>query len=173
MGHRMTHRVEDTRRAEPTVVPDELWNPFPSERLQMAYIKPASPVQAPDPRTVSMSSRSLSHLDGVDPRLAMLVGVVSLETEYDFIVIDGLRTLAEQRVLLQRGVTRTLDSYHITGHAIDVAIWHEGKVQWVPEMYRVLAQRFKKAATAMSIDLKCGVDFKSFFDGPHFQVSRN
>ena len=60
-------------------------------------------------------------LDGVDPRL---VGICRMAIKVmDFKVIDGLRTLEEQKINVARGKSWTLDSKHLDGLAVDLAPW--------------------------------------------------
>jgi len=163
-----------------TEVPMSVWaDPFPTARMEMAYgaSGPAPvdgedlfPARYKDHKFYNLSERSFHNLSGVDPRLVAVIGTAIIDSPFDFIVIDGLRTRDEQRRLLSEGKTKTLNSRHLTGHAVDLAIWHEGEVKWVPEMYRILARHVLGVAERHGVPLEWGGDFREFFDGPHFQL---
>ena len=57
---------------------------------------------------------------GVDERLIIFATAVLLELyEHDITVTSGKRSLQEQRILVEKGVSKTLNSKHLTGKAID------------------------------------------------------
>ena len=117
----------------------------------------------------SLGKRSLENLEGVHPDLVAVVERAIEITEQDFTVIEGLRSVERQRELLNAGKSTTMNSRHITGHAVDICPW---PVSWVwPEFYPI-ADAMKQAAEELDIDLQWGGDWKSFPDAPHFQLSR-
>lgn len=126
------------------------------------------------------SARSLNNLRGVHPDLQKVARYALEITDVDFMVIDGLRTLEEQRILVLSGKSRTLNSRHLTGHAIDCIPWGDfdcdgdidGKdlFDFWPQ-YKKMAGAFKVAAVHYDIDLQWGGDWLTFVDGPHFQLS--
>lgn len=119
------------------------------------------------------SLRSLKNLDGVHPNLVAVAKLALTYTEVDFVVIEGVRNRRRQEQLVKSGASQTLDSYHLTGHAIDVAAWANGQISWAWPHYHKIADAFKRAAEELCVDLTWGGDWKSFQDGPHFQISRN
>jgi hypothetical protein len=70
------------------------------------------------------------------------------------------------------GASQTLNSRHLTGHAIDFVIWADGKVSWAWPQFHVIADAFKEAAKRLQVDIDWGGDWKTFKDGPHIQLSR-
>ena len=119
-----------------------------------------------------LSQRSISNLEGVHPDLVKVVHRAIEITEVDFIVTEGLRSEARQRNLYKQGKSKTLNSRHLTGHAIDVAaISEENEVTWKKGYYYKISKAMKKAAEENNIDLEWGGDWKSFYDGVHFQLS--
>ena len=92
------------------------------------------------------------------------------DAETGFIVTCGLRTLAEQKVLVAKGASKTLRSRHLTGHAVDLAATIGGKVRWDWPLYDRLAKAMKTAAKAEKVPLEAGADWVKFRDGPHFQL---
>lgn len=88
----------------------------------------------------------------------------------EFIVTEGMRTLARQQQLLAKGATRTLHSRHLTGHAVDLAALVNAEVRWDWPLYTLLAQAMKAAAAAEAVPIEWGGDWRTFKDGPHFQL---
>lgn len=118
-----------------------------------------------------LSSRSYSNLKGVDPRLVVVIGTAIQNSPYDFMVIEGLRTKERQQKLFDQGRSKTLNSRHLTGHAVDLAIWKDGKVNWKPELYIELSDHIKEIADEHRVNIEWGGDWTGFFDGVHFQLS--
>ena len=65
-----------------------------------------------------LSKRSQKELIGVHPMLAFVVTEAIKVTKQDFMVLDGIRSTKEQRKLVNRGVSKTMDSYHLYGLAV-------------------------------------------------------
>ena len=118
------------------------------------------------------SSRSLRNLEGVHPDLVAVAHRALQVTEIDFLVTEGLRTREKQIELVRAGASRTTRSRHLTGHAIDVAAWVAGEVRWDWPLYEELSRTFKRAALELKIPIVWGGDWKSFRDGPHYELSR-
>jgi hypothetical protein len=76
------------------------------------------------------SKRSLTNLEGVHHDLVELAHLALSMSPIDFVVIDGVRTIEEQRILVAKGKSKTMDSRHLTGHAIDIAAWMNGAISW-------------------------------------------
>lgn len=117
-----------------------------------------------------LSNRSLERLSGVHPDLVKVVEAAINFTEVDFGVTCGLRTADEQRKLLAEGKSKTMKSRHLTGHAVDLAAYVDGKVTWEWDEYEKIAKAMKTAAEALSVPIEWGGDWMSFKDGPHFQL---
>ena len=119
-----------------------------------------------------LSQRSRAALQGVHPDLVAVV-YASLElTPVDFMVTEGLRTAARQAELVRAGASRTLNSRHLTGHAVDVAAWVGGQVRWDWPLYPRIAEAFKAAAKGRGVRLIWGGDWPRLRDGPHFELDR-
>ena len=117
-----------------------------------------------------LDARSLKRLEGVHEDL---VKVVKLAIDYSpntFIVTEGLRTLERQKQLLAAGASQTLRSRHLTGHAVDLAVKVGSEIRWDWPLYSALAVVMKDAAKQLNIPLEWGGDWKTFKDGPHFQL---
>lgn len=117
----------------------------------------------------NLSQRSMQHLSGVHPDLIAVVKRAIQITEQDFSVIEGVRNINRQRELVAKGASTTMNSRHLTGHAVDLAPY---PVNWDWEYFYPIADAMKAAADELEVDLEWGGDWKSFPDGPHFQLSR-
>ena len=65
------------------------------------------------------SKRSLSRLETCNPYLQYLFK--EIVKNFDCSILEGKRSLEDQKELLKEGATKTLDSAHLTGDAVDVA----------------------------------------------------
>jgi peptidoglycan L-alanyl-D-glutamate endopeptidase CwlK len=119
---------------------------------------------------MNLDDRSLKRLEGVHPDLVAVVLGAAQITEVDFIVTEGLRTKERQEQLVRAGASKTLKSRHLTGHAVDLAAKVGNEVRWDWPLYHKLAAAMKDSAAALGIEIEWGGDWKSFPDGPHFQL---
>jgi peptidoglycan L-alanyl-D-glutamate endopeptidase CwlK len=119
------------------------------------------------------SHRSEKNLQGVHPDLVKLVRSALILSEVDFCVIEGVRTIERQRQLKRDGHTQTLNSRHLTGHAVDLAPIIEKVIPWDRwECFEMVAEAMKESAMKADIPIIWGGDWKSFKDGVHFELSR-
>jgi len=117
-----------------------------------------------------LGTRSLQNLSGVHPDLVAVVKLAISITEQDFTVIEGVRNINRQRELYKAGKSTTMNSRHITGHAVDMVPW---PVDWNDlERFEVVAEAMKAAAEELDIPIVWGGDWKSFYDAPHFELDR-
>ena len=116
-----------------------------------------------------LGKRSKQKLSGVHPDMVAVVKRAIEITEQDFTVIEGIRNINRQRELYKAGKSTTMNSRHITGHAVDLAPW---PISWDWEDFYPIAEAMKAAAEELEIDIVWGGDWKSFPDGPHFELSR-
>lgn len=119
-----------------------------------------------------LSKRSETAMNGVHPALQSVVRRAIQITEIDFVVTEGLRTKERQAELLKAGASKTMNSRHITGHAVDLAAWVDGRVDWSWPLYDKLAHAMKTAAKELGVAIIWGGDWVSFRDGPHFELDR-
>jgi len=116
----------------------------------------------------SLSFRSRQRLSGVHPDLVAVVKRAIEITEQDFSVIEGIRGIERQRQLVKNGDSTTMNSRHLTGHAVDLAPY---PLSWDWEYFYPIADAMKAAAEELDVDLEWGGDWKSFPDGPHWELS--
>lgn len=120
----------------------------------------------------SLGKRSRERLNGVHPDLVKVVEHAIEITTVDFAVQEGLRTPERQKVLKEAGASQTLNSRHITGHAVDLVAWVDNQVDWSWPLYHKIAKAMKAAAAELNIPIEWGGDWRTFKDGPHFQLPR-
>lgn len=116
------------------------------------------------------SKRSLNNLKGVHPDLVKVVERALELTEVDFVVVEGIRTLEKQRQYVEAGASKTMNSRHLTGHAVDLIAWVDRTVNWDLVNYERIASAMKEAGRELGIPVEWGGDWKTFKDGPHFQL---
>lgn len=93
-----------------------------------------------------------------------------------FRVEQGVRSLGEQRKYLADGTSRTLRSRHLPSRdglsrAVDLVPMVDGKPvirSWAP--YYKLAKIMKQAAKDVGVVVEWGGDWRTFKDGPHWQL---
>lgn len=133
------------------------------------------------------NARDLERLKGVDTLLAAVALAVIERHPVECHVSEGLRTKERQRELVAAGKSKTLDSKHLTGHAVDLVVTPGGKPDWSPKAYTELARTFAQVALEFGLPVRWGGSWRwisgpnchdypflaaKFFDGPHFEVER-
>ena len=126
------------------------------------------------------SNRSLSNMRGIHPDLRCVLDRALHDSPVDFVVTEGLRTLARQRELVRIGASTTMNSRHLTGHAVDLYAWVDldldGKVEFVemsnPRLMKQIADAIKAAAVTENVAIVWGGDWRNFKDMPHVELDR-
>ena len=108
-----------------------------------------------------LSDRSISRLAGVHPDMARVVKTAIDHTTVDFGVGIGLRTLEEQKALVEKGASQTLKSKHLRqddgfGHDVDLFAYVNGSVDWSLALYDNIADAMKKAASLHGTPIRWG-----------------
>jgi peptidoglycan L-alanyl-D-glutamate endopeptidase CwlK len=116
------------------------------------------------------SARSQKNLEGIHPDLLAVVTLALELSKVDFCVIEGLRTKQKQEQLVKAGASKTMNSRHLTGHAIDIAPYIAGQVRFDWPPFYEIARAMKEASQILEIPVEWGGSWK-FKDGPHFQLS--
>jgi peptidoglycan L-alanyl-D-glutamate endopeptidase CwlK len=145
-----------------------------------------------------LSKRSLSRLEGVNPKLVTVVTTAITMSKIDFGVICGLRTIEEQRELVAKGASQTMKSKHIDGDAVDLMAYIGSRGSWEMNLYDDIADAMKIAADEHNIQIRWGAAWhipdlrewdssmqdamneyidlrrsqgrRPFIDGPHFEL---
>lgn len=121
----------------------------------------------------TLSTRSNDRLVGIHPDLVKVVRRAIELTTVDFAVGEGLRTVDRQKQLVKAGASQTTNSRHLTGHAVDLVAYIGKDVSWDWPLYYKIADAMKAAATELNVAIEWGGDWKTFKDGPHFQLPWN
>jgi peptidoglycan L-alanyl-D-glutamate endopeptidase CwlK len=124
---------------------------------------------------MTLDPRSERNLKDVHPDLVAVVRrAMALLGERDdglgAIVTEGRRTTVRQAELVRARASRTMNSRHLTGHAVDLAATVGGEVRWDWPLYDELGRVMKEAA--QGVPIVWGGDWKSLRDGPHFELDR-
>lgn len=126
-----------------------------------------------------LSQRSIDRMSGVHPDLVKVVKRAIELSEYDFMVVEGLRTIETQKEYVKKGVSKTMNSRHLRqsdgfGHAVDLAPLENGAIDWKNSkgQFDSVSKAMKQASRELGVEIEWGGDWKSFVDKPHFQVPR-
>ncbi len=127
---------------------------------------------------MKLGTRSRERLDGVHTDLIIVfaTAISSPKLPFDFTVLEGTRLLTRQKKLVASGASTTMKSRHleskVTGysHAVDIAPYIDGEVRWDWPLYDKLGIFIKEVAKDCDIPIEWGGDWKSFKDGPHWQL---
>lgn len=103
-----------------------------------------------------LSKSSYNNLVGVNQNLVNCVTTAIQLTSIDFRVNEGLRTVARQKQLVAKGASRTMNSKHLIGNAVDLVAIIGGRVSWESELYYPIAEAMKAAAEHHGIVLIWG-----------------
>lgn len=145
-----------------------------------------------------LSKRSLSNLEGVNQRLVSVVKSAIDITEVDFGVLEGVRSIARQKKLVEKGASKTMKSKHLDGLAVDLIAYVDNRISWELSLYDEIADAMKAAAKDLAVPIRWGgawnvpditvwegdmasamgyyIDYKRaqnkkpFIDGPHFEL---
>jgi len=120
--------------------------------------------------SITLGPRSISRLQDVHPDLVRVVHRAAAASDLDFMVLEGRRTLDRQKQLLAAKATKTLNSRHLTGHAVDLAPMIGSTVSWDWPLYHRLAKIVKAAAEHEDVPITWGGDWENFKDGPHWEL---
>ena len=119
-----------------------------------------------------LDSRSLKSLKGVHPDLVAMMHEAAKETPVAFRITEGLRTRERQLALVKAGASKTLESRHLTGHAVDVVCLVNEEVRWDWPLYDKLAKHIKPVAARLGTRIVWGGDWTTLRDGPHYELDK-
>jgi len=135
------------------------------------------------------STRSRQKMSGIHPDLYNLLERAIQVTMQDFSVIEGIRGIERQRMLVRQGKSQTMNSRHLTGHAADLVPF---PVTWDWRYFFPIADAMITSAKELNIPLRWGGNWQvndvrewegtakelnqaydgDFPDGPHFELPR-
>ena len=125
---------------------------------------------------MQITARYKQRLEGFHPDLVRVVTRAAELTDIPFAVIEGMRTRERQAQLLRQRKTTTMNSRHLTGHAVDLVPLSDQdgdgdiEISWRWHDNFRLAPVIKAVAVELGIPLEWGGDWRDFKDGPHWQL---
>lgn len=124
---------------------------------------------------MKLTAKDEARLKRAHPDLAKIVRRAAEITTIPFVILQSDRTLAEQRENVRRGVSQTMKSRHLISpdgmvRAVDIAPLVNGQASFAWPVYHKLAPIMKQAAKDVKVPVEWGGDWKSFKDGPHWQL---
>ena len=135
----------------------------------------------------NLSARSLNTMVGVNPDLVKVIKEAIVNSPFDFMITQGLRSAKYQNTLYQQGRTQrglkvtNADGYikksnhqmkvDGLGYAIDFAVLDKAKIDWDTESkYEAVARHILEVGHKLGINLEWGGSWK-FKDNPHIQIA--
>ena len=123
---------------------------------------------------MKLGLKSRMELTGVHPRLVDVVKFAIAYTEQDFRVVDGVRSVEEQRDLVERGASKTMASKHLRqadgyGHAVDLVPVVNGVPRWEWPLIYPIVQAMHLASEKMNVPLVWG----GVWDRPLLSLASN
>lgn len=113
--------------------------------------------------------KGVDKLKGVDQRLVELAYALDKVCQekhgVEITVAEGLRSLERQKQLVKEKKSKTLNSRHLTGHAIDVYPIRNRKIDW--NFFTVMIAEAKKINNT---DFTYGYDWG--WDKPHIEIKK-
>jgi peptidoglycan L-alanyl-D-glutamate endopeptidase CwlK len=91
---------------------------------------------------------------------------------HDYSITEGVRSAKRQAELYDKGLSLTMNSRHLTGHAVDIAIIKEGKAVWDFKLYEEVATHIEAVALLCDVALVWGGRWRGLRDGPHYELNR-
>lgn len=184
-------------QADLGVVADGVFGPASLRALTMAAnagrvtVKPAEIVVIKEPdQDADIPEVGRAKLVGVHDVLQLIVLQASVDCDVPFTVIEGRRTAARQAQLVAAGASKTQNSRHLTGHAVDLwpldpvtgkalpsdvafpagsAAARDASARLWSDL-RKIAAVMKRAGASRGVTIEWGGDWG--WDAPHFQLSR-
>jgi peptidoglycan L-alanyl-D-glutamate endopeptidase CwlK len=145
-----------------------------------------------------LSLTSKMRLRGVDPKLVAVVNRAIQITKVDFGVTEGVRSLETQKKYVAAGKSKTMNSKHLNGRAVDLVAYVNGKISWELNLYDDIADAMAQAGRELGVPLRWGAAWnipditkwdksmqeamnfyidtrrqqgaRPFIDGPHFEL---
>jgi peptidoglycan LD-endopeptidase CwlK len=120
---------------------------------------------------MALDPRSEEKLLGVRPELVHVIREAATRTK--FRVTEGLRTRERQATLVKARKSRTMNSRHLSGHAVDfIAIGEDGVATYDMEDMRRVASVIKGVAVEQGVKIQWGGDWPGAWDSPHVELDR-
>jgi peptidoglycan L-alanyl-D-glutamate endopeptidase CwlK len=119
-------------------------------------------------------------LSTVNSQLASVARKALELSPIDFGITEGRRSIEKQQQLVAEGASQTMKSKHLTGHAIDIVCYEDGKITWDLKHYQVVANAVALACEELQVNIRWGGSWKvndfsldpenKFIDAVHFEL---
>lgn len=130
---------------------------------------------------VHLGQRSKDRLATIHPDLRKVVERAFETMPFDVTVLEGVRSIEQQKANVAKGVSQTMKSKHLKqpdgwSHAVDLAPY---PIDWkAKERFNEQALHVMAAAKELGIKVRWGGDWnrngdwkdEKFYDGPHFEL---
>lgn len=130
---------------------------------------------------VHLGQRSKDRLNTVHPDLRKVVERAFENMPFDVTVLEGVRSVEQQKANVAKGVSKTMKSKHLKqpdgwSHAVDLAPY---PIDWNnKERFNDQAKHVMAASKELGIKVRWGGDWnrngdwkdETFYDGPHFEL---
>lgn len=123
---------------------------------------------------MALTKRDLTRLKGVHTDLVHLVLLMGDNCPMKFMVLEGKRTLEQQAIEVAEGDSQTMQSRHLTGHAVDLGpLLADGSIPWDDwPCWERFAACMKGASAMCEIPVIWGGDWETLVDGPHWELPK-
>jgi hypothetical protein len=116
-----------------------------------------------------------ANLRAIHPALAAVVRKARTDNpNLRFVIGSGKREAKLQREAVAWGWSRTQDSSHLSGNAVDLwALDQEGRIIFDPKTQNQIAAALKKAAAELGVPIRWGGHFRGYkdMDRSHFELA--
>lgn len=109
---------------------------------------------------------SVRRMQGVHPDLVKVADYAAGVSSVQFVITQGLRSKEEQERLVAEGKSKTMNSRHLTGHALDVAAKVNKQISWDMAHYFKIAEAFRDAGKALNVPIRWGACWQVINDLP-------
>lgn len=129
---------------------------------------------------IKLGIKSQTRLMGVHPKLVIFTYKVMDKMQKrqlsdrpftDFGVFEGVRSYSRQKNLLKKGYTKTLDSYHLYGLAVDLVVFKDNKFTWDNKKYEKSWQILTDVCNEVIKETKTEVKHPFSWDLAHYQLT--
>ena len=123
------------------------------------------------PKGFFLSERSMNNLKGVNKDLVKVIQTAIVNSPYDFVVTEGIRSAAKQAEMLRTKKSQVRHSKHQDGLAVDIMAYDEnGKGTWEHKYYNAIAAHILEVARLEGVDITWGGSWQTLIDAVHFQI---
>lgn len=149
----------------------QVLEPSPFRKFSIADVAGAVSGERPD-MPASWTDAQRARAKGVNPILLSTAARAEAGGGVPFSpgVEGGIRDQATQDRLVASGASKTRNSNHLTGNAID--LWPNGNPNAPASQYAQVADALKGAAASSGVPMNWGGDWKGGWDKPHFELGK-